>query len=199
LLPFDNLYSTNTILEKFVNQEDIDLNNIMAISPDHGAISRTRYYADVLGCDIGIFIKRRDCTKVVDGSNPILEHQYIGESVKGKSVLVIDDIIASGNSMLDVAEKLKKKGAKKIYLIATFALFAVGVENFNKAYKKGLFHKLYTTNATYVPDSIKKEPWFEQVDMAPYMGRVINAMNLGDSISPLICHKRVAIVKEPTK
>jgi len=195
LLSFDNLYSTNVILEKFLVKEDIDYDNIIAISPDHGAISRTRYFADVLGCNIGMFIKRRDLTKVVNGTNPIKEHQYIGDSVKGKTVLVIDDMIASGDSILDVAQKLKKRGAKKIYLIATFSLFTNGIEVFKKAYKKGWFHKIYTTNATYVDPKAINEPWIERVNVAPYFAQVINNMNKGEAISPLISNKKIKKVK----
>ena len=138
-----------------------------------GAMERARYYAEILGCDVGLFYKRRDLSKVVDGKNPIIEHIYLGKNPEDCTVLVIDDMIASGGSMLDVAKELKKRNAKNIYLISTFALFTSGIENFEEAYKNKLFNKVYSTNLLYVPDIIKEKEWYHSVDCTKQLAEVI--------------------------
>lgn len=174
-LPFENFYPTHTILEELIKTEDTE--NLLVISPDMGAMERARYYADMLGSDVGVFYKRRDLSKVVNGKNPIVEHVYMGSSVKDKTILVVDDMIASGTSMLEVGEKLKKEGAKKIYFITTFSLFTEGIEEFDKAYQKRIFEKLYTTNLSYIPKEYQEKDWFHGVDCSPKIAEIIHALH----------------------
>lgn len=185
LLPFENFYPTHTILNSFINENPEIFDNLLVVSPDMGATERARYYAEMLGCNVGVFYKRRDLTKVVNGKNPIIEHVYMGDDVKGKNVLVTDDMIASGDSMLEVAKELRKRGAAKIYLIATFALLTEGYQNFQKAYQNKYFDKLYSTNLSYVPNEIKKEEWYCEVDCTEYVAEIIETMNSGKSVEPL--------------
>lgn len=177
-LPFENFYVANDILDKLIKKENTD--NLFVISPDMGAIQRARYYAEILKCDVGVFYKRRDLSKIVDGKNPIVEHVYLGTDVKDKNVIVVDDMIASGESMIEVSKKLKDKGANKIYLVSTFSLFTQGTNAFIKAYEQGLFDKLYSTNLSYVPDKIKNEIWFEEVDCSKTIANIINDLNKKD-------------------
>ena len=139
----------------------------------------------MLSSDVGVFYKRRDLSKIVNGKNPIIEHMYMGPDSKGKDIIIVDDMIASGSSMLEVASMLKDAGARNIYLIATFSLFTDGIEIFDTAYKNGLFSKLYTTNLSYVPDDIKKKIWFKEVDMSKYMALIINTLNKKEDINKL--------------
>lgn len=172
-LPFENVFATETIIKEIFKYEKIDKSKMLTISPDMGAMERARYYAEILHCDVGLFYKRRDLTKIVNGKNPVMEHIYLGKNPKDYTVLVIDDMIASGGSMLDVALELKQKGAEKIILVATFSLFTAGIENFQQAYEKGLFDKLYTTNLTYVPEQIKKLEWYHDVDCSYQLADII--------------------------
>lgn len=192
-LPFENFYPTHCILEKIIESEDIK--DLLVISPDMGAMERARYYADMLGCDVGVFYKRRDLTKVVNGKNPIVEHMYMGADPKDKDVIIVDDMIASGNSMIDVARELKERGANKVYLIATFSLFTEGVNNFIEAYEKGLFTKLYSTNLSYIPDDIRNLKWFDEVDISSYMALIINTIHKNDDIESLWNGKKKIIDK----
>lgn len=196
-LPFENFYPTHTILEELIDNEDI--NDLLVISPDMGAMERARYYADMLGCDVGVFYKRRDLSKVVNGKNPIVEHMYMGADVKGKDIIVVDDMIASGSSMIEVAEQLKNKGARNIYLIATFSLFTEGTEKFVKAYEDGLFNKLYSTNLSYVPDEVKNNKWYVDVDCSKYLALIINTFNKKEDIEPLWNGKKKIINKVKRK
>ena len=179
-LPFENFYPTHTILETLIEQEDLE--NLLVVSPDIGAMERSRYYAELLGCDVGVFYKRRDLSKVVNGKNPIIDHIYMGADVQDKTILVVDDMIASGSSMIEVAEELKKRGAHKVYLISTFALFTEGIEIFQEAYQNHLFEKLYSTNLSYVPDTIKKLDWFYEVDCSKFIAKIIDTLHRGISI-----------------
>jgi ribose-phosphate pyrophosphokinase len=172
-LPFENVFATETIIKDIFKNEDINKSNMLTISPDMGAMERARYYAEILGCDVGLFYKRRDLSKLIDGKNPVIEHIYLGKNPKDAVVFVIDDMIASGGSMLDVAKELKARGAKKIILVATFTLFTAGIEKFQKAYNNGLFDRLYTTNLTYVPENIKSLDWFNEVDCSEQLARII--------------------------
>ena len=184
---FDNLYPTYSILKIFIENPDVNLANLLVISPDEGAVDRARYYADMLRTDVGIYHKRRDFSKVVNGKNPIAAHEYMGADVVGKDVLIVDDMIASGGSMLEVAKEMRERGANNIFLTATFSLFSDGeksVEAFNEAHRKGYFNKLYTTNLTYVPQYIKELPWFEEIDCSKYLAKIINAINNHESIEP---------------
>lgn len=185
LLPFENFYPTHTILEQFLDEQEDKVQQLLVVSPDMGATERARYYAEMLECNVGVFYKRRDLTKIINGKNPIIEHVYMGDDVRNKNILVTDDMIASGDSMLEVAKELKKRGAKHIYLIATFTLLTEGYQNFLKAYQNGYFDKLYSTNLSYVPDEIKQEPWYQEVDCTEYMAEIIETMNDRKSIEPL--------------
>ncbi|HHW69232.1 MAG TPA: ribose-phosphate diphosphokinase [Tenericutes bacterium] len=189
-LPFENFYPTHIILEKFIENETEDIGNLLVFAPDMGATERARYYAEMLGCDMGAFYKRRDLSKVVNGKNPIIDHVYMGPDIKGKNAIIVDDMIASGQSMIEVAELLKDKGAKNIYLVATFALLTEGVENFVKAYEKGIFTKLYSTNLSYVPEKIKKERWYCDVDCSYQIAQIINYLNNKKSLAPLYNGKK---------
>ena len=172
-LPFENYYASDQFLEEIKKREKIDFNNVLVISPDIGAMERARYYAEKIGCDVGLFYKRRDLSKVVNGKNPIVEHTYLGQNPNGKDILVIDDMIASGGSMIDVATRLKERGASHIYLISTFGLFTEGTKVFDEGYKNKLFDKVYCTNLTYIPDTIKEKDWFEIVDCSKLIAKII--------------------------
>jgi len=177
LTSFENFYPTMTILNNFIKNEDIDLNNMLIVAPDTGAADRARLYADIFSTNVGMFYKRRDLTKVVNGKNPIIEHKYIGEDVKGKNIIVVDDMIASGDSMIDVAKSLKTLGANKVYLTATFSLFTNGINNFKKAYNEGLFDRVYSTNLSYVNEEISNEKWFVKVDCSKQIAKIIEHLN----------------------
>lgn len=172
-LPFENIFATETILKEIFNKEKIDKDHLLTISPDMGAMERARYYAEILSCDVGLFYKRRDLSKLIDGKNPVVEHVYLGKNPEDITVLVIDDMIASGGSMIDVATELKKRGASKVILVATFALFTAGISKFDKAYAEGIFDRLYTTNLTYVPTEIKEKEWFHEVDCSEQLAKII--------------------------
>ena len=181
---FDNLYPTYSILSRFIVEEEYDKNNLMIVAPDTGAMDRAIYYAESLGVDAGVFYKRRDFSKVVNGKNPIVEHKFLGDDVKGKDLIIADDMIASGSSILEVAYDMKKRGANKIYLVATFPLFTEGeksVKAFDTAKQQDIFYKLYTTNVTYVPDYIKEKEWYKEVDCSKYLAKIINAIYERDS------------------
>lgn len=181
-LPFDNLFATEEFLNEIADNEDI--RNILVISPDMGAMERAKYFAEFLKCDVGVFYKRRDLSKIVNGKNPIVEHTYLGSDVKGKNILVVDDMIASGSSMIEVARDLKARGAKNIYFAATFALLTEGPKVFEEAYEEGLFTRLYSTNLSYVPESIKEKEWYCDVDMTEKTAKIINALNKQETIKP---------------
>lgn len=196
-LPFENFYPTYTILEQFVEKERENLNEALVISPDLGAVKRARYYAEMLGCNMGVFHKRRDLTKVVRGKNPILSHDYIGEDLEGKTVILVDDMIASGGSILEASEILKKKGAKRVYIITTFTLFTEGIDSFDEGYEKGFFDKLYSTNLSYVPDFIQTKEWYESVDCSYQLAQIIDTFHKKKSTKELYKEKnRVFLKKE---
>lgn len=184
-MSFENFYPTNTILKQFIKNEDFDPSDVIFISPDTGAMDRARYYANMFQADVGLFHKRRDLSKIVNGKNPIVAHEYLGRNLNGKTAIVVDDMIASGGSMLDVANDLKERGAKKVFLISTFSMFTNGLEQFDEAYNKGLFDSLYTTNLTYIDPEAKKMPWYKQVDCSDYTSDIIDTLNKSGSISEL--------------
>ena len=198
---FDSLYPTYSILKAFIANEDIDFNNLLVVSPDAGAFERARYYAEMLGTNVGMYHKRRDLSRVVNGKNPIVAHEYMGEPVEGKNVIVVDDMIASGQSILEVAEQLKKRGAQDIYLIASYALFTEGkdsIKAFNDAYEKGTFKKCYTANLCYVPQEIKDQEWFKEGDCSEYVASLIDKLNRHESISTLFESKNKIYQKVKT-
>ena len=176
-LSFDNFYPSNTIIEEMAKNDPSVFENSIVISPDFGAMERARYYAEILGCDVGVFYKRRDLSKVVNGKNPIVQHMYMGNDVKGKNAIIVDDMIASGGSVIEVSQKLREMGAKSICITATFGLFTEGFDRFLEAKKEGLFDTIYTTNLTYIPKEITSNPWFYTVDMSDFLARVIDSMD----------------------
>lgn len=194
-LPFENIYPTYTILDEVVEHEKEEISNLLVISPDMGAMERARYYADMLKSDIGVFYKRRDLSVVINGKNPIVEHAYMGPDVKGKDILVVDDMIASGGSMLEVAEQLKKRGANRIYLAATFSLFTEGTEHFVKAYEEGCFNKLYSTNLSYVPEKIRSQEWYVDVDCSKQLAQIIHILNNKGSLNDMEIEKNKVLEK----
>lgn len=200
-LSFENFYASNVMLKTFIKENEVDVNKLMVISPDTGAMDRALYYANILGVDVGVFYKRRDVSKVVHGKNPIAEHKYMGKNVKGYDVIVVDDIIASGDSMLEVAERLKEEGANNVYLMSTFALFTEGTERFQEAYNNKLFKKMYSTNLSYIPDVIKTFEWFGEVDCSKFLAKIINTLNNDESMSPLLQgnQKIIALINEKIK
>ena len=183
-IPFDNFYPTNLIIKDLI--KDIDINNCMVVSPDFGAMERARYYAEKLHTDVGVFYKRRDLTKVINGVNEIIEHAYMGSDVKNKDIIVVDDMIASGTSMIEVAKELKEKGANRVYLISTFALFTSGVDKFIEAYNEGLFNKLYTTNLSYVSNDITNQSWYHEVNCSILLANIIDTLNKRESLENLL-------------
>lgn len=192
---FENFYATHIMIEKFINTEDFKLDNLLVVSPDTGAFDRARYYADIFGCDVGMFYKRRDLSIIVDGKNPIVAHEYMGTDVKGKDIILVDDMIASGGSMLEVSEELKKRGANRIFIFITFAFFTKGLDEFNEAYKKGYINKIYSTNLTYVKEELKNAKWFILADCSLFVAKIINSLHKKIALSPLFNGKSEIIEK----
>lgn len=189
-LSFDNFYPTNTILEYIIQNKPEIFNNTLIVSPDMSAMERARYYAEIIGCDVGVFYKRRDLSKVIDGKNPIVAHVYMGTDVKDKNIFVVDDMIASGGSVLEVAKELREKGAKEIYLVSTFSLFTEGIEKFKKAYENGLFNGLFTTNLSYIPAEFSSLEWFNVVDLSEMVAVIIDKLDKRESLSSLFNGKK---------
>lgn len=164
----------------------IDSRHMMVISPDEGGMSRAIYMANVLGLDMGMFYKRRDYTRVVNGRNPIIAHEFLGSSVAGKDVLVIDDMISSGESVIEVAKELKNRQAKRIFIASTFGLFTNGLDAFDKAYEEGQIDKLLTTNLVYQTPELLEKPYYINCDMSKYIAYIIDTLNHDSSISDLL-------------
>jgi ribose-phosphate pyrophosphokinase len=169
-----------------INDLQIDSDHMMVISPDEGGTNRAVYFANVLGLDMGMFYKRRDYSKIVDGRNPIVAHEFLGSSVAGKDVFIIDDMISSGDSMIDVATELKKRKANRIFVIATFGLFTNGLEKFDKAVEDGIIYKVVTTNLTYQTPELLNRPYYIDCDMSKYIAYIIDTLNHDTSISDLL-------------
>ncbi|MGN0141364.1 MAG: ribose-phosphate pyrophosphokinase [Roseburia sp.] len=164
----------------------IDSDHMMVISPDEGGTNRAIYLANVLGLDMGMFYKRRDYSKIVDGRNPIVAHEFLGSSVEGKDVIIIDDMISSGESMIDVATELKKRKANRIFVVATFGLFTNGLAKFDKAVEEGIIFKVVTTNLTYQTPELLSKPYYINCDMSKYIAYIIDTLNHDSSISDLL-------------
>lgn len=169
-----------------VRDIQVDSDHLMVISPDEGGMSRAIYIANVLGIDMGMFYKRRDYTKIVNGRNPIVAHDFLGSNVEGKDVIVIDDMISSGESMIDVAKKLKELKARRIFLYSTFGLFTNGMEKFDQAFEQGLFDRLLTTNLVYQSQELLSRPYYITCDMSKYIALLIDTLNHDASISDLL-------------
>ena len=196
LMGFDNIIPSYQVLKAmFKSLDDFrpDKSHFMIVSPDEGAINRNMYYASVLGVDMGMFYKRRDYSTVVNGRNPIVAHEYMGNDVKGKDVFIADDIISSGESMLEVAVELKKRNANKIYCYATYAIFTNGLASFDKAFADGIIDGVFGTNLTYRTPELLQREWFHEVDVAKYIAYYIAALNHDASISEVIDpHKKIS-------
>ena len=164
----------------------IDSDHMMVISPDEGGTSRAIYFANMLGLDMGMFYKRRDYTKIVNGRNPIVAHEFLGSSVEGKDVLIIDDMISSGESMLDVAKELKRRKARKVFICATFGLFTGGLAKFDQYYQDGLIDRILTTNLVYQSPDLLSRPYYIDVDMSKYIALIIDNLNHDASLSDLL-------------
>ena len=160
--------------------------NFMVVSPDEGAINRNMYYASVLGVNMGLFYKRRDYSRVVEGRNPIVAHEYLGESMEGKDVFIADDIIASGDSVLDIAHEMKRRGAKRVLVYATYAIFSAGHERIDKAYEDGILDGIFGSNLTYISPETRSKPWFHEVDVSKYLAYIIAALNHNLSVAALL-------------
>ena len=186
---FDNVQPTYQMIKaltRAVPDIELDKNHTVVISPDEGGMSRSMYYSAVLKLDLGMFYKRRNYSVVIDGKNPIEAHEYLGRELKGKDVIIVDYMISSGESMIDVASKIKHKGAKRIFVFTTFGLFTNGLEVFDRAYSDGLIDKVFTTNLVYRQPGLNDRDWYCEVEMAKYISLLINTMNHDSTISELL-------------
>ena len=186
---FDNVQPTYQMIKTLIkNVPDIvvDKDHLVMISPDEGAMQRCMYYSSVLGIDIGMFYKRRNYSVIINGKNPIEAHEYLGQDLNGKDVIIVDDMIASGESLLDVAKQLKAKGAKRIFNFATFGLFTSGFEKIDKAYEDGIISKVFTTNLVYRRPGLLEKPWHVDVNMCKYVSYIIDTLNHDATISELL-------------
>ena len=191
LTGFDNVIPSYQVLKamfKEITDFNVTPQTLMVVSPDEGAINRNMYYASVLGVDLGMFYKRRDYSRIVNGRNPIVAHEYMGNSVEGKDVFISDDIISSGESMLDIAYELKKRKAKRSIAYATYPIFTNGLEKFDKAYNDGMIDYVFGTNLTYRTPELREREWFKEVDVSKYIAYLIAAVNHDISTSKVIDH-----------
>ena len=186
---FDNVQAAYQMIKSLLRSVPdikLDRDHTMIVSPDEGGMGRCIYYSSVLGLDLGMFYKRRNYSVVVNGKNPIEAHEFLGADVKGKDLILVDDMIASGESMLDIAEKLKERGAKRIFIFSTFGLFVEGYEKFDEYYKNGYIDKIFTTNLIYNEPELLEKPWYCNVNMSKYIALLIDTLNLDNSISKLL-------------
>ena len=186
---FENVMPTYQMLKALLrNEKDlrIDKQHMMIVSPDEGAVNRNIYYSSVLSLDMGMFYKRRDYTTIVNGRNPIIAHEYLGADVEGKDIIVADDMLASGDSIIDLCRNLKARGANRIYAIVTFAFFTSGVDAFRKAYEEGLLTRVIATNLTYRRPELQDEPWFIVADLSKYIAYIVATLNHNRSLHGLL-------------
>ena len=185
---FDPPYQFMKALFKAVPDLIVDKEHLMIISPDEGAMHRAVYFSNVLGVDMGMFYKRRDYSTIVNGKNPIVAHEFLGDDVTGKDVIIVDDMISSGESMLDVAKKLKERGAGRVFVCTTFGLFTEGFDKFDDYYEKGYITKVITTNLTYLPSIVNEKPYFVTADMSKFLALIIDSLNhdvtIGNVLNP---------------
>ncbi len=189
LCGFDNIMPTYQMIKALVKKfPDISLDkeDLIMISPDEGAMGRCMYYSSVLGLDIGMFYKRRNYSVIVNGRNPIEAHEYLGSDLTGKDVIIVDDMISSGDSIIDVALQIKEKGAKRIFIFETFGLFTDGLDKFDKAYADGLFDAIFTTNLVYRTPDLLTRDWYCEVNMCKYVSYIIDTLNHDETISALL-------------
>ena len=186
---FENVRSSYQMLKALLKAyPDIEISpdKTMIISPDEGGMGKCMYYSSVMGIDLGMFYKRRDYSIIVNGKNPIVAHEYLGRDVEGKDVIVVDDMISSGDSIIDVAKQLKAKGAKRIFVFATFGLFCNGLEHMDAAYNDGIFDKIFTTNLVYRTPELLAREWYHEVNMCKYVAYIIDTLNHDQTISHLL-------------
>ena len=186
---FENIGAAYQIIKAMVrctNDLHFEEGRMMVVSPDEGGIPRAMYYASMLGVPLGTFYKRRDYTQVINGRNPIIAHEFLGDSVEGMDILIVDDMISSGESMIDIASELKGRKANRIFCAATFGLFTDGLEHFQKAYENGIIHKVFATNLIYRRPELLQQEWFVDVSMAKFVALLIDAINHDASLSSLI-------------
>lgn len=185
---FDSIFPVYPILKQFLKHEKakIDKDEMIIISPDTGAMGRAITYANMLGLDVGMFYKRRDYSVIINGKNPIVQHEYTGRDVKGKTALIVDDMIASGESVIDIVKELAKGGCTSVYVIATFGFFTEGLDKFNKLFEQGVLKKVYCTNASFIREELRNAKWFCEVNLCKFIARIISTLNQDESLSPLI-------------
>lgn len=186
LTGFDNFTPPYQFIQALLKTEEdltIDKDHMLVIAPDEGALDRAVYFANVCGVDTGMFYKRRDYTTIVNGKNPIVAHEFLGDNVDGKDVIIIDDMISSGGSMIDTAKQLKSMNARRVYICCTFGLFTDGMKKFDEAFEKGYFEKIVTTNLTYQIPELLKRPYYVEADMSKFMASIIDFMNHDVSMS----------------
>lgn len=183
---FDNFIPHDQFIKALLHAEDdliVDKDHLVVISPDEGALDRAIYFASVLGVDTGMFYKRRDYSTIVGGKNPIVAHEFLGDNIDGKDVIIIDDMISSGGSMIDTAKQLKMRNARRVFICCTFGLFTEGLHSFDVAYEQGYFDKLVTTDLTYLPPELYQRPYFIEADMSKFIASLIDFMNHAASLS----------------
>ena len=186
---FDNFFTSFQFIDTVVKTNPdikIDPEHMMVISPDLGGMKRAVYYAGALGIEMGLFYKRMDYSKLIDGEHPVVSTQFLGNDVSGKDIIIIDDMISTGHTILEVAKELKNRGAGKIFICVTFGLFANGTTELDNAYKDGLFDAIYTTNLCYCPEEIKNKPYYHSVDLSKYIAAIIDTLNHDTSVNDLI-------------
>lgn len=184
---FDNLMPTYQMIKAFLaNESDIDIKNTVIVSPDEGALSRGMYYSSVLGIQLSMFYKRRDYSIVKDGRNPIVAHEYLGDDVRGKDIIVVDDIISSGDSFLHILDKLKSMGARRIFGFFTFGLFCNGFDTIDDYARRGMFDRIYCTNSVYNSDAALSREWFREVNVLKYVAYYIEAVNINKSVGSML-------------
>jgi len=186
---FDTIQPIYQFTKALLNTErdlKVDSDHMMVISPDEGGMGRAIYFANMLGLDVGMFYKRRDYTKIIDGKNPIIAHEYLGSDMKDKDMIIIDDMISSGESVQDVARELKRRGARKVFICATFGLFTNGLARFDQLYASNLFDRLLTTNLVYQTPELLQRPYYTNVDMSKYIALIIDNLNHDASISEFL-------------
>ncbi|MCL2298774.1 MAG: ribose-phosphate pyrophosphokinase [Firmicutes bacterium] len=186
---FENVPPIYQMIKAIVNNVpdlNIDKDHLMIITPDEGGMKRSIFYSHVLGVDLGMFYKRRDYSRVVDGRNPIMAHEFLGANVEGKDVVVVDDMISSGDSAIDVCGKLKELGAERVFFCAAFGLFSSGLARMDAAYKAGLFDKIFTGDMLYAPPELLERPWYVSVRMSKYIAYLVDTLNHDMSISKLL-------------
>ncbi|MBQ9735452.1 MAG: ribose-phosphate pyrophosphokinase [Clostridia bacterium] len=189
LAGFDNVRSTYQMIKALVHEYpdiEFDKEKLMVVSPDEGAMARCIYYSSMLKLDLGMFYKRRNYSVIVNGKNPIEAHEYLGRDLDGMDVIIVDDMIASGDSVIDVAKQLKERGARRLFVFSTFGLFTAGLDTLDKAYEDGLFTKIFTTNLVYQTPELLSREWYASVNMCKYVAYLIDTLNHDESISTLL-------------